>query len=155
MAYRIPNKTPVDQSARTAVGISLPFTTLFKSTYTTQEATRFNLINYILTNKGERPLNPAFGSDLRAKLFEPLTEETFGGIEVQLKEEIAFYFPLIEVKNLVVSPLIDQNAVTVKLVYSILGNTPDEVNITVNDVGEVSSSPTLNTGGSGGGGGSY
>lgn len=136
MAYRIPNKTPVDQSARTAVGISIPFTTLFKSTYTTQEATRFNLINYILTNKGERPLNPLFGSDIRAKLFEPMTEETFGGIEVQLKEEISFYFPLVEIKSLTVTPFRDQNLVNVNLTYSILGNTPDEVNITLNDVGE-------------------
>lgn len=104
MAYRIPNQTVEDQSARTAVGVAIPFSTLFTQTYTTREATKTNLINYLLTNKKERPLNPLFGSDLSAKLFEPLTEDTLGGLEVQIQEEIAAFFPLVDVKSLTVVP---------------------------------------------------
>jgi len=132
MAYRIPNKTVEDQSARTAVGISIPFSTLFTQTYTTREATRTNLLNYLLTNKKERPLNPSFGSDLSSKLFEPLTEETYRGLEIQLQEEIASYFPLVDVKSLTITPEIDNQIVRVNLVYSVLNNENDEIDININ-----------------------
>ena len=132
MAYRIPNKTVEDQSARTAVGISIPFSTLFTQTYTTREATRTNLLNYLLTNKKERPLNPSFGSDLSSKLFEPLTEETYRGLEIQLQEEIASYFPLVDVKALTITPEIDNQILKVNLVYSVLNNENDEIDININ-----------------------
>lgn len=132
MAYRIPNKTVEDQSARTAVGISIPFSTLFTQTYTTREATRTNLLNYLLTNKKERPLNPSFGSDLSSKLFEPLTEETYRGLEIQLQEEIASYFPLVDVKALTITPEIDNQIIKVNLVYSVLNNENDEIDININ-----------------------
>ena len=139
MAYRIPNKSPVDQSARTAVGISVPFTKLFNSTYTTRDATRTNIINYLLTNKGERPLNPLFGSGLRGKVFEPITQETFSGLEVQIREEIERYFPSVEIKTLAITPEPDNYLINVTLTYSVLGNENDQVNITFNDIGTVSS----------------
>lgn len=132
MAYRIPNQTAEDLSARTAIGISIPFSTLFTQTYTTREATRTNLLNYLLTNKKERPLNPSFGSDLSAKVFEPLTEDTYRGLEIQLQEEIAAYFPLVKVQTLTITPEIDNHLVRVNLVYSVLNNENDEINININ-----------------------
>ncbi len=132
MAYRIPNQTVEDQSARTAVGVAIPFSTLFTQTYTTREATKTNLLNYLLTNKKERPLNPLFGSDLSAKLFEPMTEDTYGGLEVQIQEEIATFFPLVDVKSLTVVPQVDDQLIKVNLVYSVLNNENDEIDISIN-----------------------
>jgi hypothetical protein len=53
-----------------AIGVSLPFGVcgtdqLFNQTYSTKDQTKSNLINLLLTNKGERILNPEFGSDLK------------------------------------------------------------------------------------------
>ena len=65
---------PIDFDKSAAVGINLPFNSpgVFFSNYTTKEAIKNNLINYFLTNQGERPLNPSFGGGLRAFVFEQI-----------------------------------------------------------------------------------
>ena len=67
MAYNAQKIPSIDFKPSTAVGISLPFSNpeVFQSTYTTDDAVKNNLINWFLTNKGERPLNPDFGGNLR------------------------------------------------------------------------------------------
>lgn len=132
MAYRIPSKTIEDQSARTALGISLPLSALFNQTYTTRDATRANLINYMLTNKGERPLNPLFGSNLGKQVFEQITPNLLAGLEVQIKEEIEGFFPLVEVRTLNITSQEDFHTVNVNLTYSVLNSEVDEVNINFN-----------------------
>ena len=66
MAYRIPNKNPIDVGSRVAIGVSIPFNApqVFTQTYTTQDQVKSNIINFILTNKGERVFNPTFGSNI-------------------------------------------------------------------------------------------
>ena len=63
---------PIDFNKSAAVGVNLPFSdpAVFKPNYTTKDAIKNNLINFFLTNQGERPLNPSFGSGLRAFIFE-------------------------------------------------------------------------------------
>ena len=75
MAYKIPNKNPIDIGSRVAIGVSIPFNqpSVFNQTYTTNDQIKSNLINYVLTNRGERPLNPNFGLSLQEKLFENIT----------------------------------------------------------------------------------
>ena len=41
--------------------------------YISKDQVKANLINYILTNKGERLFDPTFGGDLRSLLFDPTT----------------------------------------------------------------------------------
>ena len=62
MARIINSKYPIDSIARKAVGVSLPFNgpAVFNPTFTTREQTKSNLINYLLTNLGERVFNPNF-----------------------------------------------------------------------------------------------
>lgn len=132
MAYRIPNKTVQDQSARTAVGISIPFTTLFNQTYTTKDATKSNLINYLLTNKGERILNPLFGSDISRTVFEPISDNTLAGLENIIREDIELYFPQVKVESLNINSVEDQNIVQVILKYSVLNSPTDNIEINFN-----------------------
>jgi hypothetical protein len=47
---------------------------VFKTTYTTKEAIKNNLINYFLTNKNEIYLNPTFGGNLRAFIFQQIIQ---------------------------------------------------------------------------------
>ena len=71
MAFNVQQIFPIDFNKSAAVGINLPFSApgVFKPNYTTKEATKNNLINYFLTNPGERPLNPTFGGRVKKFYF--------------------------------------------------------------------------------------
>jgi len=75
MAFGAKKIFPVDFKPGTAVGVALPFNgnAVFKSTYTTKDAIKYNLINFFLTNQPERYLNPLFGGNLRRFIFEQIT----------------------------------------------------------------------------------
>ncbi len=42
----------------------------FEQTFTSLDAAKADLVNLILTNKGERPMQPNFGTDIYKLLFE-------------------------------------------------------------------------------------
>ena len=94
MAIRIPNQHPLDINQRVAVGVSIPFNSpsVFTQTYTTVDQIKSNIINYILTNTGERVLNPTFGANIRAQLFGQITTETLSALEIKLTNDIKKYF---------------------------------------------------------------
>ncbi len=60
MAFSPQQIYPIDFNDSAAVGVDLPLNApaVFRPNYTTKEAIKNNLINYYLTNQGERPLNP-------------------------------------------------------------------------------------------------
>ena len=66
---------PLDLQKNIVIGVSLPFNAkgVFNKTYSTKEQIKSNLINLLLTDKGERIMNPEFGADLRRSLFENMT----------------------------------------------------------------------------------
>ena len=71
MAFDAKRINPIDRQPRKAVGVSLPFSgkAVFNSTFETKEAIKSNIVNYLLTGKGERYMNPTFGSGIRDELF--------------------------------------------------------------------------------------
>ena len=78
MAQIIQNKYPIDLNARRAIGFGFPLdgNAVFIPTYQTRDQIKANLVNYILTNSGERVFNPNFGANLRALLFENIIESS-------------------------------------------------------------------------------
>ena len=121
---------PIDTKPNTAVGIAIPFngTPVFRSNYTTKDQTKSNLINYFLTNKGERLFNPNFGGDLRSFMFEQETE--FDQLHDYLTTQMELYFPQITVTSLDVNVDQDTQAVTISINYSI-NNSQDDVQIII------------------------
>jgi phage baseplate assembly protein W len=112
----------IDASERNpnrGLGIKLPFNTqnVFTTNYTTKDQIKSNLINYMLTNKGERPFNPEFGADLRNLLFEQ--DSDFTSAKEVLLDNLVIYFPMITVNNLDFSSNSDRNMLNIKLDYSI------------------------------------
>jgi hypothetical protein len=123
-----------DLNPNVGLGINLPFTgsSVFNSTYNTQEAIKNNLINYFLTNPGERPLNPTFGGGLRQFIFEQINDLTFNDIKAQIQDKISTVFPSVKINKLdVYSPSQEENSIIVDLKYSIL-NTPNTGSLTFN-----------------------
>ena len=138
MAFRIPNKFVVDVDARQAVGVSIPFSSnsVFTQTFTTAEQTKSNLINYLLTNKGERVLNPNYGGNLRALLFEQISNTTLEGIQIKLSNDLQSKFPYVNVKQLVITPIENINTINIFIQYSVLNldNETIEINLDTNTI---------------------
>jgi hypothetical protein len=133
MAYRIPNKHPLDINQRVGVGVSIPFNgpAVFNTTYTTSEQIKSNIINYVLTNNNERVFNPNFGANLRAQLFENVTPISISNLENNLIRDINTLFPNVRVLSINIQPLYDENIVNISITYSILNNTPETINISI------------------------
>ena len=86
---------PLDLQPRKAVGVSLPFSgkAVFNQTFQTSEAIKTNLINYFLTARGERYLNPLFGNELQNLLFENLNQDTIRRVDSLVGEDLSIFFP--------------------------------------------------------------
>jgi phage baseplate assembly protein W len=114
MAFEVKKIHPLDLQPRKAVGVSLPFSAkdVFLPTYTTQEAVKMNLINYILTGKGERFLNPDFGIDLRGLLFEQLVDDKIEELEYKIRQGISEWFPTVTINKIEITS--DTNTGTVR-----------------------------------------
>jgi phage baseplate assembly protein W len=102
MAFEVKKIHPLDLQPRKAVGVSLPFSAkdVFLPTYTTQEAIKVNLINYILTGRGERFLNPDFGIDLRSLLFEQLVDDKIEELDYKIRQGISEWFPNVVINKI-------------------------------------------------------
>jgi len=133
MAFRIPNKDPRDINARQAIGVSIPFSSksVFNQTFTTEDQIKSNLINYLLTNKGERILNPNYGGDLRSSLFNQDSKETISQLESKIVNDLKIYFPRVNIVNLIINPIPDQNLINVKLFFNIFNSNEQELNINI------------------------
>jgi phage baseplate assembly protein W len=131
MAIRIQNKNPLDINKRVAVGVSIPFNndSVFTSTYTTIDQTKYNIINYLLTNNDERVLNPNFGANIRAFIFEDITESNLGALEMKLRNDIPLYFSNVTITKLNFIPLYDSNTVQLNIDFNVY-ETPQNIQIT-------------------------
>jgi phage baseplate assembly protein W len=132
MAFGAKKIFPIDQNPRKAVGVALPFNApgVFSSTFITKDSIRNNLINYLLTNPGERPFNPTFGAGIRNYIFEQIIDGTTDDIAAKIEEDIIKYFPNVRA-NVQVTPSYDYNTVFVDINYSIV-NTGITDNLQIN-----------------------
>ena len=128
MATVLKSKLVNDLDANQAIGVSIPFSSpsVFTKTFDTATQIKSNLINYFLTNKGERILNPTYGGNLRNFLFENITDEEVEVLQQRLEDDIVLRFPIVNVKSLTVVPQTNQNLVNVTLIYDVL-NLENEV----------------------------
>jgi len=119
MAFTPIQIDPIDLEDSVAVGVNLPFNSpsVFSSNYQTSDAIKNNLINFFLTNPGERLLNPLFGGGLRAFIFQQITTNNLEFLKEDISDKVTFYFPQITIDNLEVTG--NENRVNVSLSYSI------------------------------------
>lgn len=138
MAYIVRNVDVLDLKPSTGVGIDLPFNgpTGVNTTYTTKEAVKANLLNFILTGKRERVMNPTFGSGVRDLIFEQQTDELTDQIEDLIIGGVEVYFPQVQINTLNVVQSPDSYTVTIYLNYSVINtNIQDELQINLTNGG--------------------
>ena len=122
MAFDAQQIFPIDFDKSAAVGVDIPFNApgVFRPNYTTKAAIKNNLINYFLTNSGERPLNPSFGGGLRAFIFQQITTDNLDFLEERIQQDLNIFFPNVAVGNLEILRQEDLNTITVSLTYNVI-----------------------------------
>ena len=121
MAIIVRNKFPVDTQAQKAVGLDLPFSapSVFKSNYLTRDAIKYNLINFYSTKRGERVMNPLFGSRLQNLVFNNITEITDDSIRAIITDETNNYFPFVTLADINIQKQEDNNQYIITITYQI------------------------------------
>ena len=121
MAFGAKKIFPIDTQPGTAVGVDIPFNApaVFKPNYTTQASIKNNLINFFLTNKNERYLNPIFGGNLRAFVFQQIAEGSIEYLKQDIQSQLGIYFSNVIVESLEVLSNTDNNQIDIILKYSI------------------------------------
>jgi uncharacterized protein len=123
---------PLDLQKNIAVGVALPFNApgVFKSTYSTKEQTKSNLVNLLLTDVGERVMNPTFGCNLKRFLFEGINNDNSELIIESISNSISIFVPEITVTNITIVPNPDYNLIDLNIDYILnISQTPDQVTV--------------------------
>ena len=87
------------------------------------------IVNVLLTNRGERLMNPRYGSEIRRFLFEPLDYGTANQIKGNIRDTIERFEPRISISDLKCLPNFNDNGFDVEMTYIIRGS--DEPPVTV------------------------
>jgi phage baseplate assembly protein W len=123
---------PLDLQKNIVIGVSLPFNAdgVFNKTYSTKDQIKSNLINLLLTDKGERIMNPEFGADVRRSLFDNITESNNEILRLKIIDAINIFIPEIQLESVDVMPDFDYNTLNITINYRLLiSNTPDQVTV--------------------------
>ena len=123
---------PIDLENNSRVGVSIPFNgkSVFNSTFTTAQQLKSNLINLLLTDKGERFFDIEFGVGLRSLLFETITDFEF--VKSSIIKDIEKYIPQLIIQDFVITDL-GNNQINIYLKYSSETNlVSDEINLEFN-----------------------
>lgn len=121
MAFGAKQIFPVDLNPRRAVGVNIPFTgeVAFTPNYLTKDAIKNNLINYFLTNPGERPGNPLFGGGLRKYIFTQIEQDNLDFLKEDIQDKINQNFPNILLDSVEILENLNYNSINVIINYSI------------------------------------
>ena len=136
--YLFRNIDILDTKPSTGVGIKIPFdgATGVNTTFTTKDAIKSNLLNFLLTGKRERVLNPGFGSGLRELMFQPLTDTLRAQMEDLVLSGVNQFFPNVRINSLNVDLDPDNSKTILNINYSVINtNIDDDIQINVNNGG--------------------
>jgi hypothetical protein len=124
---------PLDLQGNIAIGVSLPFngpSGPFNSTYSTKDQIKSNLINLLLTNKGERVMNPEFGADLGTVLFEGITEDTSSLIKTLIRTNVNLFVPEVILTDIIIDSSPDTYKVSITIKYRLkISQNADQVTV--------------------------
>ena len=94
-----------------------------------ESAIKQAIVNLLLTNKGERLMNPRYGSDIRSYLFEPLDYGTAARVREDINYCVTNFEPRISIQDLNVFPDYNDNGFAVEMTYEIKGTDDPPVQV--------------------------
>ena len=107
-----------------SIGVKLPLTTDsmdgFTMTKTLKDAIKQNFKMLILTNPGERVMDPEFGVGIQQYLFSNYSENIDAKIRDRINDQVGIYMPAIVVHSInfyAAEP--DTNSITFRIAFSI------------------------------------
>ena len=132
-----------DVSRNTAIGARLTnLNSVFQSVYTVPVQVRENLKTLLLTQIGERYMQPEFGTNLLAILFEPNVTELKEDIQDTLVSAISRWLPYINIEQIEITTNEDDptlvHQVIVSLSYAITNYSTESIVVYVNNDNTVS-----------------
>jgi hypothetical protein len=121
MAYGLKKISPLDLKPSTAIGVKIPFSAqnVFTSVYTTKEQTKYNIINFLLTDRRETPFIANFGAGLRSVLFEQITDESMLKLENYIYSSVESNFPNVNITQLNIDPDEDNSSIVINFSYNL------------------------------------
>jgi len=138
MAYVIGRKVVKDTESEFdsfAYGISSPTkrgTVMFEQTFTSYDAAKSNLRNLMLTARGERVMQPEFGTGLHELLFEPFDDTYENRLQEMITQSVNFWLPYITVESIEVDmsdEMKDRHIANVNIQFTV-GNEIDTQELT-------------------------
>jgi phage baseplate assembly protein W len=108
------------------LGITLPLRLgangYFENTTDVLTQVRSNLSNLLLTQKGERVMQPDFGSELHRVVFEPMTDDGLANVRAIIETATQQWMPFIQVDDVQVVRDEDNYTITVIISFSLTTN---------------------------------
>jgi phage baseplate assembly protein W len=92
----------------------------FKQNYTEIEQLKSNIKNLLLTKRGERLMNPLFGTGIETVLFEPITDEFEDKVQTIITNSVERYVPNVSIDEINVdisNENKDKNSVNISLKF--------------------------------------
>lgn len=92
---------------------------VFALSYSTEEQALSNLKNLLATNRGERYMQPRFGTRIREAIFEPNTTDLREFLNSTIQEALDLWLPYIDIVQLELKRNIDQHTLAIRLTVNI------------------------------------
>lgn len=121
------------------LGVKVPIqmgkTGFFDQTFTSLEEAKANMMNLLLTRKGERVMHPDFGTDIYGLLFSQITKDLDTKIENQIRSAVDMWLPYVALSNVEVDisdENIENNKINIKVGFTLARDITqyDEIQVT-------------------------
>ena len=134
MAYELGRKVLQDTEEFESVAYGLASPTkkgdvMFEQTFTSFDAAKSNLRNLLLTQHGERIMQPKFGTGLHSLLFNPIDDEFEANIQSTITESVNYWLPYIAIDEIEIEAtdeMKDRNQVGLSILFRV--GESDEIN---------------------------
>jgi len=127
------NRFVEDKDTRVSVGLALPIGRqpngdgYFATTKTTMESVKTDIKTLLMTQRGERLMQPLLGMNIRRFLFEQITENTVIEIENDIVETFGTWLPFVELNDINIDTGDqDRNKIKIDIKFNI-ANAPTEL----------------------------
>lgn len=116
----ISNRDITNELTSTVLGTSITSTnSLFPPIYSKFDQTKENVINLLLTTRGERIYYPDFGSNLIRFIFEPITDQLKQLIITDISDTINTWIPYITINDIQIKTSQDDPSLNLEVLISI------------------------------------